>query len=129
MNKQTLQDHTSCTRTNFFSGFPHQPEISAQLILCLHLKTHTCLGCTFCEPTTEVLSPDQRGPCTEPHLLVWSLQAGMRSCTSSGSVAIFTSDRALAQAEELTSHMKENTTVTIKSWLHLQEKRQKVGKN
>lgn len=66
--------------------------------------------------TTEVLSPDHRGSCKEPHLLVGSLQAGMRSCTSSGSVATFTSDRALAQAEELTSHMKENTTVTTKSW-------------
>lgn len=66
--------------------------------------------------TTEVLSPDQRGPCTEPHLLVWILQAEMRSCTSSGSVATLTSDRALAQAEELTSHMNENTTVTMKSW-------------
>lgn len=31
-------------------------------------------------------------------------------------MAIFTSERALAQAEELTSHMKEKTTVTTKSW-------------
>lgn len=69
-----------------------------------------------CKLTTDVLSPDQRGPLREPHLFVGSLQAGMRSWTSSGSVATFTSDRALAQAEELTSHMKENTTVTIKSW-------------
>ncbi|TNN31141.1 Interferon-induced GTP-binding protein Mx [Liparis tanakae] len=55
------------------------------------------------------------GPSTEPHLLAWTLQAETRSRTSSGSLAVLTSDRALAQAEELTSHRKENTTVTTKS--------------
>lgn len=40
----------------------------------------------------------------------------MRVMTFSGSVAIFTSDRPLAQAHEDTSHMKENTAVTTKSW-------------
>lgn len=70
----------------------------------------------FWVPTTEVLRPDQRGPWTDPHLLVGILQAETRSCTSSGSVATFTSESALAQAEELTNHMKEKTTVTTKSW-------------
>lgn len=36
--------------------------------------------------------------------------------TSSGSVAFFTSDRPLAQAAELTSHMKANTPVTTRSY-------------
>lgn len=65
--------------------------------------------------TTEVLRPDQTGPYTEPHLLVCTLHAVVSRSTSSGSVATFTSDRALAQADEPTSHMKENTTVTMKS--------------
>ena len=81
--------------------------------MCVFMCVVVCVA----EPTTEVLRPDQRGPCTEPHLLVMTLQADMRSCTSSGSVATFTSDSALAQADELTSHMKENTTVTTKSWM------------
>lgn len=65
--------------------------------------------------TTEVLRLDQTGPYTELHLLVCTLHADMSRSTSSGSVATFTSDRALAQADEPTSHMKEKTTVTMKS--------------
>lgn len=38
--------------------------------------------------------------------------------TASGSVAFFTSDRPLAQAAELTSHMKANTPVTTRSYTH-----------
>ncbi len=66
--------------------------------------------------TTDVFSPDHLGPYTELHLLVCTLHADMSRTTSSGSVATFTSERPFAQADELTSHMNENTTVTMKSW-------------
>lgn len=65
--------------------------------------------------TTEVLRPDQTGLYTEPHLLVCTLHADMSRSTSSGSVSTFRSDRALAQADDPTSHTKEKTTVTTKS--------------
>lgn len=80
------------------------------------LRVFLCLILGLRVPTTEVLRPDQRGTRTEPHLLVGILQAETRSRTSSGSAAALTSERALAQAEELTSHMKEKMTVTTKSW-------------
>lgn len=66
--------------------------------------------------TTEVLRPDMTGSWTSPQLLPCWLQAGMRSVTFSGSVAVFTSDKPFAHAAELTSHMKVNTHVTPKSW-------------
>lgn len=67
-------------------------------------------------PTTEVLRPETLGSWTSWQRLSRSLQAAMREMTSSGSVAVFTSDRPLAQAHEDTSHMKANTAVTTKSW-------------
>jgi len=115
---------SSCVLDTLQLIIPKQHVRNWHLNLNCPFKTFHCvfsffphyLGEASDELTTDVLRPDQRGPCKEPHLFVWILQAGMRSWTSSGSVATFTSDRALAQAEELTSHMKEKTTVTTKSW-------------
>lgn len=75
------------------------------------LKSYCSSACL----TTDVFRPDHLGPYTELHLLACTLQADKSRTTSSGSVAAFTSDRPLAQADELTSHMNENTTVTMKS--------------
>lgn len=47
--------------------------------------------------------------------------------TASGSVAFFTSDRPLAQAAELTSHMKANTPVTTRSYDHKESVTQSSG--
>lgn len=66
--------------------------------------------------TTAVLRLDITGLYTGKHLLDCCLQADISKSTSFGSVATFTSDSPLAQAEEPTSHMKENTTVTTKSY-------------
>jgi len=65
--------------------------------------------------TTEVLRLDITGLRTGKHLLDCCLQADISNNTSSGSVAILTSDSPLAQADELTSHKNEKTTVTMKS--------------
>lgn len=66
--------------------------------------------------TTEVLSPDMTGSWTSRQEFSFFSQASIKVMTSSGSVAVFTSDRPLAQAAELTSHMKANTAVTPRSW-------------
>lgn len=66
--------------------------------------------------TTEVFKLDITGLRTGMHLLDCCLHADISKSTSSGSVAIFTSDSPLAHAEEPTSHMNENTTVTMKSY-------------
>lgn len=65
--------------------------------------------------TTEVLSPEVTGSLSSLHVFpVWR-HTVIPLIMSSGSVAIFTSDRPLAQADELTSHMKANTAVARKS--------------
>lgn len=65
--------------------------------------------------TTEVLSPEVTGSLSSLHEFpVWR-HTGISLIMVSGSVAIFTSDRPLAQADELTSHMKANTAVARKS--------------
>lgn len=74
------------------------------------------MGLDSRSPTTEVLRPETLGSKTSRHWFSGSLQAGMSVITLSGSVAVFTSDRPLAQAHEDTSHMKANTAVTTKSW-------------
>lgn len=66
--------------------------------------------------TTEVLRPETLGSETSRQRFSCSSHAEMRVMTVSGSVAVFTSDRPFAQAHEDTSHMKENTAVTTKSW-------------
>lgn len=63
--------------------------------------------------TTEVLSPDMTGSWTSRHTLFW--QVLIMVMTLSGSVALFTSESPLAQAAELTSHMKANIPVTARS--------------
>lgn len=57
------------------------------------------------------------------HLLEGCLQADISIRTSSGSVATLTSESPLAQEDELTSHMNEKTTVTMKSWKKTERKK------
>ncbi|XP_028979729.2 uncharacterized protein LOC105009456 [Esox lucius] len=63
--------------------------------------------------TTEVFSPDITGSWTSRQWFPSSSQAEIRSTTFSGSVDALTSERPLAHAAELTSHMKVNTHVTL----------------
>lgn len=66
-------------------------------------------------PTTEVFRPDITGSWISLQRFSSCSHAGMRSITSSGSVAIFTSERPLAHADELTNHIKVKIAVTTKS--------------
>ncbi len=66
-------------------------------------------------PTTEVFRPDITGSWISLQRFSSRSHAGMRSITSSGSVAIFTSERPLAHADELTNHIKVKIAVTTKS--------------
>lgn len=65
--------------------------------------------------TTEVLSPDMTGSWTSRQRFSVFSQASIMVMTLSGSVAFFTSDSPVAQAEELTNHMKAKTAVTPRS--------------
>lgn len=66
--------------------------------------------------TTDMLRFVQMGSCKTSHKFSWALQADINSRIWCTSVAVFTPDRALTQAIELTSHRLENTKVTKKSY-------------
>lgn len=70
-----------------------------------------------------MLRPDHTGSWVAAQRFVLTLQADMSRRAWVGSVAALTSDSALAQAHELTSHIKEKITVTIKSCLGMEKYR------
>lgn len=71
------------------------------------------LGCW--KPTTDEFRRDQRGSWVHAHLFSGALQAEMSRSISVAFVADLMSERALAQQQLLTNHMKEKTSVTRKS--------------
>lgn len=81
--------------------------ISRQFCLYLYckLKTHT----------TDTLRLVQVGSSSVSHKFSSSLQADISICIRLTSVAVFTPERVLAQAIELTSHRPEKITVTRQS--------------
>ncbi len=66
--------------------------------------------------TTDILRFVQMGSCKTSHKFSWALQADINSRIWCTSVVVFTPDRVLAQAIELTSHRLENAKVTKKSY-------------
>lgn len=112
----------------------HAPWIKTQTHVQQHQKMHIELPvhkymhkappkCSDNDPfkqveglTTEVFRPEVTGSRNSLHVLPAVLHATISLNRLSGSVASLTSESPLAQAEELTSHMKEKTAVTMKSW-------------
>lgn len=66
-------------------------------------------------PTTDVFRPETTGSWISLQRFSSRSHAAMRLMTSSGSVALLTSERPLAHADELTNHMKVKIAVTTKS--------------
>lgn len=75
-----------------------------------------------------MLRRDQRGSAVAVHLFSWALQEVMRRSTCVGLVAVFISERVLAQQQLLTNHMKEKMIVTTKSCSGQEETQEKESK-
>lgn len=75
-----------------------------------------------------MLRRDQRGSSVAVHLFSWALQEVMRRSTCVGLVAVFISERVLAQQQLLTNHMKEKMIVTTKSCSGQEETQEKGEK-
>lgn len=87
------------------------------VVIAYKISLNACLYsyCRLKTHTTDMLRLVQVGSSSVSHKFSSSLQAVINICIRLTSMAVFTPERDLAQAIELTSHRPEKITVTRQS--------------